>query len=172
VYLVGTAHGTFIGTDSNQNLVQMKLSTENLSSMVFVENDENNNLIIPTIMADFDIDVSHEGISFVKNNKYLCDLQESTTIVVNRDSRGPWETFVLLNHEEISDPAAPPLPARARPPASKRRIRCDYGNFGVAFWTMPEGGKAVSPGEGDIRAGETEMSKAIRFMPAESDSAG
>jgi hypothetical protein len=98
IYLM-TAHGTFVGIDGESTLVQLNASEATLSMLVPFEINDDGNVRINSILSGFQIETSSEGVSFTKNGKYLCALYNATTLVADRDVRGPWEIFAPITHD-------------------------------------------------------------------------
>jgi hypothetical protein len=99
VYLM-TAHGTFLGLDNNANLIQLYCTAANLPRLIRLPKIADDRLIAAAALADYEMGVEKEvcaaGVFFKKNDKYLCALPNSVRLVVDREARGIWETFIPI----------------------------------------------------------------------------
>jgi hypothetical protein len=101
VYL-GTSHGTFVGTDANSNLIQIHLSNKHSGTTIRVKNDRSGNIIIPPMMSGFSVETTRDGISFVKDGKYLSAFPDSDTMAIaNKELRKRWHTFQLVEQSKV-----------------------------------------------------------------------
>jgi hypothetical protein len=98
-----TAHRTLVGVDVSGKLVQVPCASENLPKYLRFELHDNQPAIDQGPLAGFSSELSLHGISFIKNNKYLCALKDSVTLIADRDQRMQWETFAMIPDEKISE---------------------------------------------------------------------
>ena len=101
MYLM-SAHRTLIGIDVSGNLIQLTASDDNLSKFFRFENLRDGDVINEGPLANFTVEISTAGISFLRNGKYLCAPADLAPLVVDREWRMQWELFSLIPDDEIS----------------------------------------------------------------------
>ncbi len=92
-YYLMTAHQTFIGVDSFENLIQLNSVHSNAGTAIYIIKSGGKFTVTDGVLKSFTLEKYPDGISFKKNNKYLCALENSTSFAVDRDNRNIWEIF-------------------------------------------------------------------------------
>lgn len=94
-------HRTFIGVSHSGELVQLRSIKANLARFVSIKSIHDP--IASGPLADYKIERSPRGLSFIKDGKYLCAEKDGATLHPNRQSRLAWETFAVVDDNKVAN---------------------------------------------------------------------
>jgi tetratricopeptide (TPR) repeat protein len=92
LYLM-TAHATLVGVDHDGNLTQLDSADASAGRALCITESKGKFVVEDDILRDFTLEIYHDGLSFKKNGKYLCALENSAFFAVDRENRAAWEVF-------------------------------------------------------------------------------